>query len=97
MIRRHPRSTRTDTLIPYTTLFRSERHEVHEWSERNAQHGGDVAVFSSALGLVPGHPGQKAADRHADQRAETVLQADCARREQMAEPIHRDELGRAHV
>src|SRR3546814_15514513 len=28
MIRRPPRSTRTDTLFPYTTLFRSEaRHE----------------------------------------------------------------------
>src|SRR3546814_20181374 len=25
MIRRPPRSTRTDTLVPYTTLFRSER------------------------------------------------------------------------
>src|SRR3546814_20786411 len=27
MIRRPPRSTRTDTLFPYTTLFRSERAE----------------------------------------------------------------------
>src|SRR3546814_7988720 len=27
MIRRPPRSTRTDTLFPYTTLFRSGRHE----------------------------------------------------------------------
>src|SRR3546814_20080563 len=27
MIRRPPRSTRTDTLFPYTTLFRSERVE----------------------------------------------------------------------
>src|SRR3546814_3846503 len=26
MIRRPPRSTRTDTLFPYTTLFRSETH-----------------------------------------------------------------------
>src|SRR3546814_11896196 len=26
MIRRPPRSTRTDTLFPYTTLFRSTRH-----------------------------------------------------------------------
>src|SRR3546814_4146909 len=26
MLRRHPRSTRTDTLFPYTTLFRSFRH-----------------------------------------------------------------------
>src|SRR3546814_16764431 len=27
MIRRPPRSTRTDTLFPYTTLFRSERQQ----------------------------------------------------------------------
>src|SRR3546814_11398642 len=26
MIRRPPRSTRTDTLFPYTTLFRSKKH-----------------------------------------------------------------------
>src|SRR3546814_15482216 len=26
MIRRPPRSTHTDTLLPYTTLFRSDRH-----------------------------------------------------------------------
>src|SRR3546814_7933320 len=29
MIRRPPRSTRTDTLCPYTTLFRSERASLH--------------------------------------------------------------------
>src|SRR3546814_9420677 len=28
MIRRPPRSTRTDTLFPYTTLFRSERADL---------------------------------------------------------------------
>src|SRR3546814_2969182 len=28
MIRRPPRSTRTDTLVPYTTLFRSPRREL---------------------------------------------------------------------
>src|SRR3546814_13712990 len=28
MIRRPPRSTRTDTLFPYTTLFRSSRHRL---------------------------------------------------------------------
>src|SRR3546814_3452255 len=28
MIRRPPRSTRTDTLFPYTTLFRSPRHRL---------------------------------------------------------------------
>src|SRR3546814_3951208 len=35
MIRRPPRSTRTDTLLPYTTLFRSgevlqHRHQAHD-------------------------------------------------------------------
>src|SRR3546814_6522095 len=35
MLRRPPRPTRTDTLFPYTTLFRSQRHlgvglQVHE-------------------------------------------------------------------
>src|SRR3546814_15316764 len=30
MIRRPPRSTRTDTLFPYTTLFRSMRATVHD-------------------------------------------------------------------
>src|SRR3546814_13471759 len=29
MIRRPPRSTRTDTLFPYTTLFRSQVRHVH--------------------------------------------------------------------
>src|SRR3546814_21167469 len=29
MIRRPPRSTRTDTLFPYTTLFRSEKRRLH--------------------------------------------------------------------
>src|SRR3546814_15523790 len=30
MIRRPPRSTRTDTLFPYTTLFRSTDDDTHE-------------------------------------------------------------------
>src|SRR3546814_11813844 len=30
MIRRPPRSTRTDTLIPYTTLFRSRRGQAEQ-------------------------------------------------------------------
>src|SRR3546814_18243045 len=34
MIRRPPRSTRTDTLFPYTTLFRSGN--APEWSEAHS-------------------------------------------------------------
>src|SRR3546814_5541776 len=36
MIRRPPRSTRTDTLFPYTTLFRSVRYESVERRGDNA-------------------------------------------------------------
>src|SRR3546814_14206186 len=34
MIRRPPRSTRTDTLFPYTTLFRSHYHELTRLAEK---------------------------------------------------------------
>src|SRR3546814_3451783 len=34
MIRRPPRSTRTDTLFPYTTLFRSRRSVLGHIAER---------------------------------------------------------------
>src|SRR3546814_9333179 len=37
MIRRPPRSTRTDTLFPYTTLFRSLKAAVVESQERLAK------------------------------------------------------------
>src|SRR3546814_6741516 len=35
MIRRPPRSTRTDTLFPYTTLFRSVVRSLHETVRRD--------------------------------------------------------------
>src|SRR3546814_2604447 len=37
MIRRPPRSTRTDTLFPYTTLFRS--NHVNRWYQQYAYFG----------------------------------------------------------
>src|SRR3546814_14074369 len=44
MIRRPPRSTRTDTLFPYTTLFRSTRWVRLAGADVGAGLGGDVAV-----------------------------------------------------
>src|SRR3546814_1111814 len=41
MIRRQPRSTRTDTLFPYTTLFRSEMLDA---AVHMARAGADVGV-----------------------------------------------------
>src|SRR3546814_9931839 len=40
MIRRPPRSTRTDTLFPYTTLFRSGRPSEHDAAIGPAIQGG---------------------------------------------------------
>src|SRR3546814_5157606 len=37
MIRRPPRSTRTDTLFPYTTLFRSHRARNHGTAGRSTR------------------------------------------------------------
>src|SRR3546814_5076526 len=44
MIRRPPRSTRTDTLFPYTTLFRSDRGE-------GEAHQGPVRRYRSTASL----------------------------------------------
>src|SRR3546814_16263147 len=46
MIRRPPRSTRTDTLFPYTTLFRSAA--LAGWAQRTSRQ----SMFLSALSLV---------------------------------------------
>src|SRR3546814_11864637 len=52
MIRRHPRSTRNDTLFPYTTLFRSMNNDVGYrcWSVRLA--GGDIKATPNQLASV---------------------------------------------
>src|SRR3546814_2026098 len=52
MIRRPPRSTRTDTLFPYTTLFRSAAVEG-EAVARSGAGGGDIRAPPAAL--VAGH------------------------------------------
>src|SRR3546814_6627996 len=44
MIRRPPRSTRTDTLFPYTALFRSDQHPV----QQQRQHHGRAQALSVA-------------------------------------------------
>src|SRR3546814_20038477 len=41
MIRRPPRSTRTDTLFPYTTLFRSRQIVIHHQHHGNGGRGAD--------------------------------------------------------
>src|SRR3546814_5221192 len=50
MIRRPPRSTRTDTLFPYTTLFRSPRGIVFGFLGPNG--AGKTTAIRTFLGLL---------------------------------------------
>src|SRR3546814_14849226 len=60
MIRRPPRSTRTDTLFPYTTLFRSiggclvARRAVTEQVDRDASRRGVAAADDRSVGRFDG-------------------------------------------
>src|SRR3546814_1509659 len=54
MIRRPPRSTRTDTLFPYTTLFRSPVH-IFGAAARNAGNGERAALDAERHILSAGH------------------------------------------
>src|SRR3546814_4329242 len=59
MIRRPPRSTRTDTLFPYTTLFRSRvQCEARVGDDPLAVAPRDLAMLFDPLGLeaAPHHP-----------------------------------------
>src|SRR3546814_12202460 len=49
MIRRPPRSTRTDTLFPYTTLFRSALLHDRRGDHEGRRHGFDVAALLDEL------------------------------------------------
>src|SRR3546814_9193732 len=57
MIRRPPRSTRTDTLFPYTTLFRSD-----EIPSRDVVPEGGVGVHTPALQHQPRHAARRPED-----------------------------------
>src|SRR3546814_4554712 len=70
MIRRPPRSTRTDTLFPYTTLFRSAGKDAHLlldlraslydypgkilWSGLHLRPDGTLTGFRETRGWAPG-------------------------------------------
>src|SRR3546814_19602308 len=56
MIRRPPRSTRTDTLFPYTTLFRSRQHARLARLGRDAQPFGEEQALGAAVALLAQQP-----------------------------------------
>src|SRR3546814_5252904 len=61
MIRRPPRSTRTDTLFPYTTLFRSDDRRGGWYSDGNT--GFDGIVVRVRRPVVPLLPRNAASNR----------------------------------
>src|SRR3546814_9095999 len=79
MIRRPPRSTRTDTLFPYTTLFRSLSHAVRADQGDVLTHEGKdrFCLFEGGLGAAD-HDGERgrlgadlaAGDRRVEVRSE---------------------------
>src|SRR3546814_1495590 len=56
MIRRPPRSTRTDTLFPYTTLFRSDRHRPCPPAGADADRRTDRGARPGGPADLPDHP-----------------------------------------
>src|SRR3546814_6052852 len=56
MIRRPPRSTRTDTLFPYTTLFRSLAAERQRREDRQLVRRVDAVDVEAGIGLGIAEP-----------------------------------------
>src|SRR3546814_13583065 len=72
MIRRPPKSTRTDPLFPYTTLFRSRQGRRPGDAVAASRHAGEPARQSVRAAAEPGYAGSLAHDagpREHDARA----------------------------
>src|SRR3546814_3944299 len=93
MIRRPPRSTRTDTLFPYTTLFRSrllgpvqggEDHADHaRQHQAGVQHDAPVAI-----GIEDGSAGAHQLLRHLDDHVAAEQQQRARARYRYPVPLH---------
>src|SRR3546814_7844534 len=101
MIRRPPRSTRTDTLFPYTTLFRSSNNDNNDSNGGGGGNGGTVNVTNSGNITLNGALGYFGAPFIA-LRASTVganggNQNSGAEGDQYGGSGGSGEIGRAHV
>src|SRR3546814_18629466 len=86
MIRRPPRSTRTDTLFPYTTLFRSARSSDWRLGRRQAIGHFPQGGHGAHIGALDDRPAEQAARAWA---GEQIGDAERARRF-----AHRGDAGR---
>src|SRR3546814_3838384 len=105
MIRRPPRSTRTDTLFPYTTLFRSRSSATgpaqfvdETWLEMLRKHRPDLAALPrpEALGLRTDPDLSKAmAEAYAVENARRLYESGLPVTEQTVYMAHHFGLGGA--
>src|SRR3546814_6185336 len=65
MIRRPPRSTRTDTLFPYTTLFRSSRDDAPGRTARNGDFG-EYSVVGKTVTITKPSRGERSEEHTAE-------------------------------
>src|SRR3546814_16391110 len=95
MIRRPPRSTRTDTLFPYTTLFRSPRAapERGQWPRKDTEAPSlrSSAVNLAILAIVPAERAGEdpaAAAEGVERPDDAMLAPEAQHREVGAEQAH---------
>src|SRR3546814_3660814 len=74
LIWRPPRSTRTDTLVPYTTLFRSKKRDFEARMSGKVVPGDAFKAYRDGLGAEP----PKVATRKASENTLSALTADIA-------------------
>src|SRR3546814_15090618 len=106
MLRRPPRSTRTDTLVPYTTLFRSALRRIEHGEAFEERHAARIlAAFpcasllrfgGEAVGIDHGHAMLALADT-APGIADLTKGQPALRGIAMLEQRAPQEIGRAHV
>src|SRR3546814_5835148 len=64
MIRRPPRSTRTDTLFPYTTLVRSPMVQINDDNYEDLDYDSTTRILDALAAGEQPKPGTQLSDRH---------------------------------
>src|SRR3546814_11008991 len=99
MLRRPPRSTRTDTLFPYTTLVRSAADVLEDGEMDDPTPGPDeVRVRVNLSAVNPTDVKRRARGREVEQFSRIIPHNDGAGiDDKVGEGVPKTQIGRAHV
>src|SRR3546814_12254670 len=92
MIRRPPRSTRTDTLLPYTTLFRSASGPVPPFTALDLARAGSIFVTRPTL---PDYCSTPAETRASAARLFAMIRSSAVKAD-IGQRFTLDDVGQAH-